>query len=106
MPDIDLSSFIGSVLEGIKDGASEEFTIQGPIEFELSTITTKSKDGKVDVKVLELGAEVNIQDIQKIKFQVFSKSDLGLKKTAADIRFTTEENSRRWSVGYKPGPVK
>ena len=43
MPEIDLSAFIGSVLENIKKGSSENFTIQGPIDFELSTITTKNK---------------------------------------------------------------
>jgi len=60
----------------------------------------------VDIKVLSAGSEANVKDIQKIKFSIFNKEDLGLKKTAADIRFTDEENKRRWSIGYKPGPVK
>jgi len=106
MADIDLKSYIESALKDIREGSSKEFTIQGPIEFELSTITSKNKEGKIDIKVLELGSDVNVQNIQKLKFQVYNKEDLNLRKTLAETQLIRDENSRRCSVGYRPGPIK
>lgn len=106
MPDIDLDSFIGSTLEKIKSNAKDDFMVQGPIEFELSTVTEQGQGGKADIKVLSANTEAKIQNIQKIKFQIFNKNDVNLRKIAADAKLVSEENRRRWSVGYTPGPVQ
>ena len=75
------------------------------MEFELSTTTSLSKEGNTNINVVEEGTATNITTLQKLRFTIYSKEDVRLKEIAAHARLMSEENKRRWSVGYEGGPV-
>lgn len=65
-----IKTFIRQSLKEIQDALPKDFDVMGNINYDLSVVTTKSKRGKADIRVLSLGGQVDVRNIQRISFAV------------------------------------
>ncbi|HVY01295.1 MAG TPA: hypothetical protein VHA12_00835 [Candidatus Nanoarchaeia archaeon] len=102
--DVDLQDFIKKTLEKIDSATPEKFTIQGPIEFELSVLTAKDKTGNVSVRIpgLEKLADLNsskkVESTQKLKFTIYNKKDVNLQRILSEKHLNDNKALRELSV--------
>ena len=71
MAENEIKEFIAKSIEQIKAGLPEGCGLDGKFDFDISVITTKEKGGKIDIKLVGVGAESSVQQLHRIKFSVF-----------------------------------
>ncbi len=88
----DKTNFIGSpiatFIKKVKDQAIvgiEDWELKAPIDLELSTIVKGKIGGKVDIQVVNFGAKVEGQQIQKIRMSIGPKNESDEAKKKAEI---------------------
>jgi len=94
--------FVKNALKDIQDGVDKNFVV-GNVNFEVSVTASSKKGGKVDVKVVEAGADVSSQTTQRITFNVLSKRALTqeLKRVIQLIKKLAELDQENRGKGRK-----
>jgi len=72
-----IKEYISSTLKQIKDSLPEDARADGIVNIEISTITQKNKEGGVDIKVVNFGADVSQQQIHKITIPIRILTETG-----------------------------
>jgi len=62
--------YVSSTISQIQDGIPKGGRIAGQIQFELCTVSQSGKGGKIDVGILNLGADASAQQTQKVTFAI------------------------------------
>ena len=76
---IDIGSPIKSFIEQIRNQTKEglgDWELKAPISLEISTIVNGNAEGLLDIKVINFGAKIRAEQVQKIKISIGPKSDL------------------------------
>lgn len=85
---IEAGSPIKSFIEQTKEQAIAglgDWEFKAPIELEMSTIVNGKAGGGVDIKVVNFGAKVQAEQIQKIKMSIGPKSKVEEEERKAKI---------------------
>ncbi|MFA6332932.1 MAG: hypothetical protein WCX22_08270 [Methanoregula sp.] len=78
-----LRDYVFTTLTEIQDGITNGGQLHGPVQFELNTVTETVKGGKIDIRVLNLGADATAQQTQKVSFAVSFPSEAEIASEAA-----------------------
>jgi hypothetical protein len=70
MDDGEIKEFVSKSIEQIKAGLPEGCSIEGKFDFEVSLITSKEANGKIDIHLVNLGANSQAQQVHKIRFSI------------------------------------
>lgn len=65
-----IKTFVNQTLKEINDGLPKGYDLTSSVDFELSVVNNTSKKGKIDVRVLSLGGDINAQNTQKVRFSI------------------------------------
>ncbi len=68
-----IALYLQNVLDGISDGLKDRAMACTPVKFRLQTTVETNKDGKLDIKVVSLGADINQTHIQEVEFSAVLK---------------------------------
>lgn len=78
-----IKDFIESTLTQIKAALPDDARIDGVINIEMSTIVQKEIGGGLDIRVINLGADVSENQTQKITIPIRLLTETGLAQEAA-----------------------
>ncbi len=73
MDENEISEFVAKSIEQVKSGLPEDCDLAGNFDFEISVITTKSKDGKIGIHLANMGGRSETKQIHKIRFPIIDK---------------------------------
>lgn len=95
-----IKDYIGSAINQIKEALPEDARIDGIIKVELSTVLQKEKGGGIRIEVLDLGAKVSENQIQKITIpiKILTESSKAIDdaiKAEAEAKKATAEDIQR-----------
>ena len=95
-----IKDYISSAINQIKEALPEDAEIDGIIKVELSTVLQKEKGGGIKIEVLNLGAKVSENQIQKITIpiKISSESSKAVDdaiKAEAEAKKAVAEDLRR-----------
>jgi len=68
----EIQQYIANYLKAIERGVGEHY-VHGDIEFDIATIKTKTKEGKISFKVVEGGGNHTKEEFSRTKFKVLLK---------------------------------
>jgi hypothetical protein len=90
-PTTPIKDYIQSAVAQIKEAMPADARIDGIINIKLSTVFQKGKDGTIDLKVLNVGADVSEKQTQEITIPIRILTDTGL---AVEEALKAEAESR------------
>ena len=79
-----IKNFIKQVRKQTEDGLGE-WELNGPVELELSTIVSGKAGAGLNIQVINFGASVKAEEVQKIKMSISPKNDVLEARKKADI---------------------
>ena len=89
-----IKDFIQSALSQINGAIPKNARIEGVIKFEISTVVQKEKNGGIDISVINLGANISENQIQKIIIPIQILTDTAIAQNAARIAKAEAEISQ------------
>lgn len=72
----EIKEFVSKTIDQIKSGLPKGCVIKGDFNFDISLITEKKKDGKIDIYIAGLGLGSNTQTIHKVKFSITDEKSM------------------------------
>lgn len=79
-----IKDFISSAIAQIKDALPEDARVEGIVNVEMSTVLQKEKGGGIRIEVLNLGAKVSENQVQKITIPIRILTESGKAEEDAD----------------------
>lgn len=74
-PQAELSQYIRTTIEQINEGLPTNHEINEDIHFEVTLTTTRTKSGKLNVRVASFDADVQAETTHKVDFSVINTKD-------------------------------
>lgn len=71
-----LTEYIKQIKNQTIDALGDEWELKKPIELELSTVAKSNDKGNIDIRVISFGADVETEEIQKVKLTVGPKNEI------------------------------
>ncbi len=95
-----IKDFISSAINQIKEALPEDSRVDGIINVEMSTILQKEKGGGIRIEVLNLGAKVSENQVQRITIPIRILTESGKAveaaiKAEAEAKKATAEKIKR-----------
>ncbi len=81
-----IKSFVKHALKEIEEGINQNFIV-GNVNFEVSVTASSKGKGKVNLRIVEAGADISNQTTQKLTFSVLSKRALAHQERAGKRLF-------------------
>ena len=100
-----IKDYLQTTLTEIKSGLPSDFAINGTIVLEISTVVQKDKKGGVNISILNLGANVSSNQIQKmtIPIKMLSDKEKEIAKIAQSNKEMAESTMKKISTSrYLP----
>jgi hypothetical protein len=72
---VKLDEFINQTISDINKGLPDGWEVNQEIHFEVSLISEAKAGGKVDIKVVNLGANIDYREIQYVNFSVVNSKN-------------------------------
>ncbi|GAG31697.1 unnamed protein product [marine sediment metagenome] len=72
----EISEFIAESIDQVKSGLPKDCTMMGNIDFDISLVTTKEKEGKIGIHVAGVGGSSRTQQVHRIRFSVIDKKSM------------------------------
>lgn len=66
----EISEFIEKSINQVKFGLPEDCEIQGTFDFDISLITSKENNGKLDIKLAGIGRKSEHQQVHRLRFSI------------------------------------
>ncbi len=95
-----IKDYISSAIAQIKDALPEDARVDGIVNVEMSTVLQKEKGGGIRIEVLNLGAKVSENQVQKITIPIRILTEAGkaveeAMKAEAEAKKVTAEKIKR-----------
>ena len=81
-----MKEFVANSIEQIRSASSKDCILTGNIDFDISLVTTKEKDGKIGIYLAGISGGSRTQQVHRVHFSITDKKSLEsnvqlLKKT-------------------------
>lgn len=103
----ELEQFISNTLNQIKSSLPEGFRIDDKVNFNVSVVTTSKINGGIDIKLANIGTNIESQIIHKVQFSIVDevaqeKSMLQSKKMLGSILTDLAKLDTNKIIEHKP----
>jgi hypothetical protein len=90
MVENEIKEFISKSIEQIRRAPPKDCILRGNIDFDISLVTTKEREGKIGIHVAGVGGSSSIQQVHRVRFSVTDMKSLEsnidiAKKSIRDI---------------------
>ncbi len=65
-----IKEFVRQSVKEVEEALPKGYSVIGNMNFDLSVVNKKSKRGKADIRVIGIGGQAEIQNVQRISFSV------------------------------------
>ena len=107
MSKTDIEKFVNETLKEIKGGLTKGFRIDDKVHFDIALVTNAKIKGKLDIKLVSIGSNLESQIVHRIKFSVIDeesqkKSQTLGKQMINDLMTTLQQLDSSQVIKYKP----
>jgi len=86
MVENEIKEFVARSIDQIRSASPIDCVLTGNIDFDISLVTTKEKDGRISIYLAGIGGKSRTQQVHRVRFSITDKKSLEsniqlLKKT-------------------------
>ena len=72
----EIKEFVSNSIEQIRLTSTKDFLLTGNIDFDISLVTVKEKNGRIGIHIAGVGGSSSIQQVHRVHFSITDKKSL------------------------------